>query len=415
VDNNLITKVLKKIYKEEQINGAKLNKKKMTIHYDESHMLGDLNGDYLKKKLINYIGEDLSNYILQKKLHLESAGFEDGNAKINIQVNGLNNIKDFIDVSLGIKKQAIINSFSGVKTRFGIDDKINSYRYNTGIFEMPDVKPVAKGFVYFKEDNIDNGLSFPAELYISPLTPFLDDNLKKYRITGEFFEIICYPYLGRIQISSSLEGVRLKVPKLIDAFKLLIRFSTPNFKHILDFCFKDYPEQRFEFVGTDLDFRYEDEFFTLKSAQELIRLFEISDDIHISYNDLVQNGYKINGTNKIISHFEEQVRVEFTGELDQSDMEKEAASVFLFKTNIGNFMIGAIMVFFGDIEKIDTQRFRLNSIRSRIERKIVVRPGDSIGEYEVLPIIEAIEDKYSKDYTVITTIKKKTNNKLGNQ
>lgn len=84
VDNELITKVLKKLHEIEQSDKTnKFNKRKMTISYGDSHKMEHLNGDCLKEVFISHIGMDISRYISNKIKHLESTGFEDGFAQIN--------------------------------------------------------------------------------------------------------------------------------------------------------------------------------------------------------------------------------------------------------------------------------------------------------------------------------------------
>lgn len=115
VDESLTSKVLERLHKVEQNESDnKLNKRTMTIHYDESHMLKNLNGECLKQCLLDYIGDSIEFYIDRKKSHLESTGYENGFAQLTFSTDGEENLKTLIDVSLGIKNYVNISKVKGV-------------------------------------------------------------------------------------------------------------------------------------------------------------------------------------------------------------------------------------------------------------------------------------------------------------
>ncbi len=204
VDNELISKVLKRLHEVEQSDeNNNFNKRTMTISYDESHRLNNLDGASLKERFSDHIGGDIAEYISRKKAHLESTGFEDGFAQITFTTEGENNLKMLIDVSLGIEKQVDISHFRGINTRFGIACKTPFVDNEGGKLEMPNLKPNAKGFVRFKKDKLSAGLSFESRLYLSPFSLMVPNELKKMRVEGEFFDLKFNPYTGHVSYLSS--------------------------------------------------------------------------------------------------------------------------------------------------------------------------------------------------------------------
>ncbi len=113
VDNDLISKVLNKLHSIDQSDKEnKFNNRRMTIHYDDSHIMSETNGACLKEILQGHIGDDLSNYVAKKKSFLETTGFEDGFLQLTFTTEGEEDLKRLIDVSIGIEKL-------WVRTKFG--------------------------------------------------------------------------------------------------------------------------------------------------------------------------------------------------------------------------------------------------------------------------------------------------------
>lgn len=414
VDSQLVTKVLKRLHEVEQSDVPnRFNKRKMTIHYNESNLLDNVNGRCLRKAIVSYIGDNPAEYVAKKKVHLESTGFEKGFSRMNFQIQGLDNIESFIDMSLGIKTKANISNLINVKTRFGIENKNPNVKFDTGVMEMPDIKPSAKGTVCFRVDKIDVGISFEAELYVSQLGPYLTDDFKKFRIKGEFFEIVCQPSSGKLEFSFSYKDVNLRIEKLSDAIKLFSNFSIPDKKHFVDFDFEGLPKQRHEIKSGGFDYNYEDELSFIECARKLIWNFNITEEVYISFYELVEKGKLICQICDLISLPYTKMNLEFTAQLDDNNVKKEAAIITLFKLSLGNFRIGALVVIIGTLDEIGDSRYRMISNDLIIEKKIVVRQSESISEEDMLSIIEEIENKYEKSYTVITTINK--NRKLAQE
>lgn len=303
VNSQLISKVLKRLHVLEQSDEKNnLNKRKMTIHYDESYLLKQLNGDSLKDRLLHHIGDDVSEYIANKKSHLESTGYEDGFAQITFSTEGEDNLRSLIDVSLGIEEEVEIVKFKGVDTRFGILSNIPSLSSDGGKLAMPHLTPTALGKIKFKEDRLSSGLVFECKFYNSPFNIIVPDELKKIRVKGDFFDLIFTPHTGDSNYSFYLgEEVRLEVNKFRDAFRLLNLLGTSGKKVTAELILDGLPKFEFRVSCNNQEFEFSKELESLDSAVKIISYFDFTDFIDISFKEVSIYGTQIIQMAEILS------------------------------------------------------------------------------------------------------------------
>ena len=102
VDKELIDRVLKKIASLVAVNPkVKLNKRTMRLNFTQS--ITPLKGSRLREMMVSMIGGKSLKYIEQKTKYLESSGFEQGAHKLSFSIQGDDQLKQFIDMSLGFK------------------------------------------------------------------------------------------------------------------------------------------------------------------------------------------------------------------------------------------------------------------------------------------------------------------------
>lgn len=400
VDNELISKVLRRMHELEQ-NQVKrnINKRTMTIIYDESQRLYNLNGASLRESFSNHIGGDIAEYIARKKAHLESTGFEDGFANLTFTL-GKNNLQSLVDVSLGIEKQVEISHFTGIDTRFGIACKTPFVDIEGGKLEMPDVKPSAEGFVRFKETKLSVGLTFNARLYISPFNVMVPHELKKMRVEGDFFDLQ-FAYNGDAIYSFSFgKDLRLEVKHFRDAVKLVDLFSSSGKMFYGELVFEGFPKLEFKAGCKDSEFDYSKELKVLECAVKLISDFGVSEVIDISFDEISRHEAAICKLLSIIGSSPNWFKVEFnvSGELNPG---KEVAFIFTAGAPIGSHIFGLLCVLIGTIEEIENKRFRLVTRDVIVERRFVARRGESISSENLALEMEEVERKYDSEYTVI--------------
>ncbi|WP_444908922.1 hypothetical protein [Microbulbifer sp. TRSA005] len=414
VDNNMISKVLKRLHEVEQSEKEnKLNKRTMTIHYDDSNLLNMPNGVSLKSNILGHIGDNYSEYIASKKSHLESTGYEGGFAQITFTTEGEENLRSLIDVSLGIEKEVEIAKFKGVDTRFGIKSENLLFDSDGGKLAMPDLKPMTEGRIRFKEGRLSSGLSFECKLFNSPFNQMVSDEFKKMRIEGEFFDLKFNPFTGSATYSFSFgEGVRMEVSKFKNALKLLKLLSKSEKNIIVELIFNEMP--RLEFVAGCIatEFEYLAELKSLESAVKIMSDFESTDIIDISFDEISRYGGHICQLEGILSSPPSLFKVEFGINEEGYNSEKETACIFLITTPIGSHVFGLILVLTGSVEKIEDERYRLIANDVIIEQRIISERDESISNEDLVTIVESIEEKYDDEFSVVTMFDDCTNRAL---
>ncbi|WP_148265873.1 DUF4365 domain-containing protein [Oceanimonas sp. GK1] len=268
VDKELISKVLRRLHQLEQSEtNNNFNKRTMTVHYNDTHLLKKANGENLKKCLLNYIGNDISEYIETKRSHLKSTGYEDGVGNFTFTTEGEEDLKTLIDISLGIKDQVSISKLKGFHTRFGIPSKLPFIDTKNGTLEMPDIQPTATGIIRFKINKLTTGLSFEAKLYNSALNAMIPDELKKLRVEGDFFDFQLNPFTKSASYSFSFEeDSKLEIHKFRNALRLLELLSSSGEKIFAEFIFDGLPKLDFHVGCSNNEFHFSNELIILDNA-----------------------------------------------------------------------------------------------------------------------------------------------------
>ena len=409
IDNNLISKTLKKLHEIEQSDKENnFNKRKMTIQYDDSNLLEELNGESLKNCLLKYIGNDIAEYIANKKAHLESTGYENGFAQITFTTEGEDNLKSLIDVSLGIEENVEISKFKGMDMRFGILSNIPFFDSEGAKLAMPDLKPSAEGSIRFREDKLSAGLSFDCKLYTSPFNAMAPDKLKKLRIEGEFFDLQFTPHTGAAIYSFSFgEGVRLEIKKFRNAIKLLNLLSSSGRKVSAELIFEDLPKFEFNVGCNNQEFDFSPELRALESAVKITNHFDITNIVDVSFDEISRYKDQICQMEAALHSRPSLFKVEFGVDGDGYDSSKETACIFLVTTPIGSHIFGIVLVLTGQVEEIEGNRYRLITNDVIVERRIISEKDESISNTDLVHAIELIEEKYDDSFSVVTMFDKK--------
>lgn len=406
VDNSLIDKVLKKIRNLEQKFGVtNFNKKTITVNYDEEHKLGSLDGKGLKDSILKSIPSGLDDYVARKASHLKTTGFGNGSATISFQTNGIENLKDLIDVSIGVKEQVNVENFVGHSHRFGIYDSEPFLNCPTGKISMPDISPNHRGKIRFRDDEISPFLSFDVNIYISPLNAVLDDSLKTIRVEGEFFNLVFTPYTGNASYSFSFDaGVALKIDHFLDALKLSSKLSTPGKYMHAQLEFSSQPILDFHVGSGDFDVDFEQEITTLENAKDIAQFFNIIDDAKISLYELEHQKNNINSYSKIVDFDLGEVIVEFTVDDIDFDPRKKICAVYFLPLILGNYIVGIIVSFIGEIDSISDIRYRLQPKEMLMEYKLVNNRNESFSQIDLERMFNEVSKKHSESGLSVVTM-----------
>lgn len=408
IDHFIVTSVLNKIHKLHQVEGCVgLNRRTMLIHYKDDDLVENIDGSSLKNAFLKHIGGDMSKYVEMKNNHLSTTGFENGHAHLSFTVKDEDNFLKLIDVSIGIENNAKIKSFVATKTRFGIKNKSPFVDAIDGTIEMPNIKPIRVGEICFREEKFGKNMSFVGKLYLSPFNNILPNELIKFRVSGEFFNLVCYPFTGKSEYSFSFgDGIKIDIFQFRDSLILIKHFCTPNKKIYCDLKFGNPFDLNFSFRSTGDNFLFHNELDKLNIACQIINLFDINSDINISLDEIarisdsIYNLYNIITANK--NFYKIEFDIEYNSENSEFDINKETACIFLMHSIIGDYIFGIFLVVCGKII-IDKEinKYVIVSSVCNVEKKIVVPKSQIVSREEMLAEIASIEEKYSKYQLVV--------------
>lgn len=404
LDNNIIYSILERIHKIEQDNKENnLNKRTMTLKYDESNELKLLNGQNLKENLLAYIGENYSKYINEKANFLETCGFEDGYGTIQFSLSGEDSIKKIIDLSLGLEEELDIENLVSIEQRFGIPSKKPELELRNAKLKLSMSSP-KKGKIRFKEDKLSSGLMFDINFYNSPFSFNDFRKYAKFRVAGDFFDMTFEPYQNKANYSFSLgDDLRLEVKKLKDAITLInlmsrdeqsaiIELELENLEDILSFNFTS------KFVERDLEIFNQ----LLDKVLQIFQCLKIYDEICISLKELYFFNEEIEQFHTIITKASEcNFRVEFGLNGENRLKRDQMVHISVSACRLGSHVIGIIFSVFGKPIEISENRYRLDSSDIKIERVFTFTAKDKSINESIQEGIDKIILIYDEKYDVV--------------
>ncbi len=406
VDNDLISKVLRKLHKIEQSDDENnFHKRKMTIHYDDRNRLEKANGEFLKRYFEDSIGDDISSYILKKKTHLESTGYEEGYKQITFETKGEENLKRLIDVSLGIEEEVELSSFKGMDKRFGVLSEDARLKSESGKLSMPNLKPTAVGEINFRYDRLSTGLVYKCHYFNSPFNQMVNEDLQRIRIKGDFFEILMNPRTGASKFNFSLSD-RMELQALRKALKLLKLLSCPKRTIDIELNLESLRKINFKLSSSELEFEFPDELEALDKAANIVKVFDVEDSVYVSLDELSKFQIRIMQFSDIISNSDSFMRVEFSIKEPGFETNNEAACISLVTVPIGSHIFGVIFVVAGSVKEESENRYSLTSNTIMVERKMVCKIDETIESDILTAEVEEIEDKYKSRYSVVNLFEK---------
>ncbi|MHA3061040.1 DUF4365 domain-containing protein [Acinetobacter sp. ANC 4636] len=407
IDNDLIFKILKKIHEIEQSESEKdknLNKRKMTLFYNEQHKLEKLDGDNLKKTILKYIGKNYSEYIFNKNKYLQNCGFEDGSITMKFSIEGEDGIQKIIDVSLGLEKEFNAKNLISIEKRFGIPDKKSQVELPYAKLSL-DMLPPKRGKIRFKEDNLSSGLAFDINFYNSPLSFNEFRKFSKFRVVNDLFDIIFQPYVGKANYNFNLgdKNRRFELKILKDAINLISMMSRDNQKIIIELEVENLNTLAFDFkseyVKRDLEVFDE----LLSKALQICFQAKIYEEITISIQELYSYKQEIEQFHTLITKSDQcNFMAEF--ELKKRLTFNKAAFIAVITCRLGSHTLGMIYTIFGEIKGTSKYKFRIESVESVIEKTFIYisnTDDTSVLKKDLFKSINDISSKYEDKYNVI--------------
>lgn len=400
VDNTLISKVLKRIHTIEQGDKLqKLNKSSMIINYHNGYALENMNGESLKKVLLDYIGENYAQYISNKKLHLETTGYDEQACEIKFKLKGVENILSLNNAFLGSKEKIEVSSLKLIDTRFGI--KSAALDEGKGFVQL-STEP-REGSITFRESTLDIGITYDVKIYKSPLSSKeLKDNLFKVKIEGDFFDL---KISDNINVAFNFgEDLHLEVEKFKEALELAVQISTQDRKILVQVISENLPPLDFHIFGKHLGVDYSYELVTLDNIIALISDFKITKDINITYNQILSQSDQISNLYRFMAQDASKIEGDFSlkKEFESIKFKKETAIILRLEALIGEYIVSAIIVLIVNVNEKNPRDFTFTAKKRIVEQRMFYKEGKTFSSKDLDEKITEIADKYKKqEYEVL--------------
>ena len=371
VGKEIIEKTLKRIRElENKENGYQLNKHTLDITYGDADRLVDITGQSLKHEIEKHIPEGMEKYIENKNQLLKTLGFEDGRYQFNFTLASDDPIRDILDLSLGIRKELDIDNSIIHDKRFGILSKTPYIERDGGILSLK-VEPL-EAELKFKEYKFSPGISFPANLYISPFNEFIPEERIKIRVESRFFEFIIESNQNiNFSIRSYTEGSSLKELKnFLQVMTILEKSSSPIIVEmkseiptsypILSFSLEDLPQSLFDpSIFNDPAYNWSKVHELAEMAIEICRKMDIPEnEVLINIEELIRS-FRTSGNIQLLyqalSGNVESVNLLFSVEPPGYQQGAKAAIIFFVTFYIGNYIIGCCLALIGSLSILGEQ------------------------------------------------------------
>lgn len=378
-----------------------LNKRKMVVSYGQEDKLEVANGQQVKEAFLKHIGNDLEGYVDWKKNFLEGVGFESGYAELSFKIDGKENLKSFVIMSLGIKKKVHVNDFLGFKKRFGILNEKPFVEGEGGIIEIGGMQPRSRGKLVIKEEKFSSGVVFDIDIYISDFYALTPDDLKAFRVSHLFFDAILYPFANKVDFDFSIDNDnKYLINKFCDFLRLIDFISSPEQELYLE-VFDESKKLIGFFMSGEADIEdMKKDLEVFEACENLFEYFGIDKEAKVKAGEVINNGQRIKEVNDILTKGG-IIRVDFPDGKELLESSLPVAYVFQVAAKVGEYMVGVYAVVVGEVEPLSGAQCRLYSKGLSVEKKLVVRPGQVIRNEDLEEVRKQVIDNYEGDYLVV--------------
>ncbi|AFY37711.1 hypothetical protein Lepto7376_1359 [[Leptolyngbya] sp. PCC 7376] len=368
VGNEITQKTLKRIRElDNKGESARLNKHKISITYDEANII-DLNrDDDLKRAIHKYIPKTLESYLQAKSEYQQKIGFENGCGDLNITLEGEDEIKKLINLSLGISDEVTVKNGKYFHKRFDLVSLQPMFEVSEAKLTL---KPTPRAVsIRFRYHEFDEGIQFDALLYATPIKLYAEEIYPRFRIKNDFLEIVSKVEVSRDKKIETKVKIYFEYLEGEVDFNLLKKyFSVANFfderkdSSTLEIQFEEYEDViSIPFTGitdsfNDHSFLHDTigKFFficrefglqTLKKTVSIDSLFNANQTVCLLYRILNTNPKDLAFSFELLS--------------GKANIEKYDCKVRFFSFKIGQSTLILYLAFVGSIVRLESQKYQL--------------------------------------------------------
>ncbi|MCG9738858.1 DUF4365 domain-containing protein [Shewanella insulae] len=393
MDEELIEKTLKLFTTTKQ--------KSYTIHYDKSHQLSDLTGKSLASKLKFYI-EDLHDYTFRKKKFLENVGYDDERFNIKFDIIGKENLEELVDVCIGIKDRTNISNLTAFEKRFGQLYEKSDFSAASAELSLTKLEPTDKAKIIFRKGGIGNDFRFDVEVYIPYFLGDFNHPLFKSRYKSSFFELTLKHKSNKLGFSFNFGARLFRLRDLRKYLKFIYEVSGGDtFKVLINGGGGQEVLGSISSNGERVD--YSDSIETLNTLIRITQLFNVVDDVCISYEEMESLASSCSDIFDFYSGNAIRFRISFDIVDGKLTLGNNVVLLGAIRYQIGNIILYTLYSAEGEIEKSeDTEReFEVNGPKITILEKISTNISSPIPVEDIYDELSKLEGDYDDKPVII--------------
>lgn len=348
INENIISNVLKRI-RENELSKKKLHKLSITIDYSDYNKLNNISGESLKNKIEEYVKDGMNQYVVNKNKYLQTLGFDTNSLSFSVKFK-TNEIKDIIDMSLGLKKSVEVNIGQLFEERFKVKLPLDNHPLSNleNVHLSIDSKPTKDIELTIKENLYSIPLAkYNMQIFSSPFNCFLKNNLYKYVIKNDSLTFILSSFENDEKIICDFNFKKFYLLwELVETLKLPYIASIYSNKSLL-FEFKDIFNNKTQLkgkIGFSEDFivlieAYYKSSYLLDSFNKL----KIDSNFFLTLEEIELNSQNILCLYNLLMNEPQNIKIEFN--TNQKFLQKTLNTfhcLLPIKTLLNNKIIGVV-------------------------------------------------------------------------
>lgn len=385
---------------------TEIHKERFYVSPKEAHTLPECNGAAVRKAVLKFIGENISEYVEKKRVTLDQLGYPELSTKLSFSINSKRNLRHFLLACLGKEQETKVQDVTIQTERFGrTDESLSHHQLNATLLVKPEA-PISTGSLIISTGEYGPFCEFSAEFFALPFLSHVDDNMPAYRILAGPIEIIINKSYSKAQLHLSFDYKSPAQFSKIERFGRLLTIlfnseGSPHIKLQMANC-QDWrqiihiPEafsEEHNWIQNDAEL--------IANAASLFQYFEVDPDTFISMEQLISAQSSIATYANLVSGRRVAFKVVFDVDKATNVSYSEAVYVSRLALRVGNIAMGLIISISGRIVFESGRDLTLYSQNLEIAQKVVGFLPDNRIDSKLSKLVQELASSLENERDVI--------------
>lgn len=395
IDNELIRKVLKKIYElEQQTENSNLNRRTLRVHFDVQNPLSQPYGETLAHALNQHVPEGMNAYVREKMNFNKQVGHEEGSLNMHVTITGEENIDRMFDQSVGVQTSYEVGQVVGHLVRFGVKRRDRTFNSSGGMLAIQPTHRVSATLA-LRFEKYSAPMLFNVDFIPSPFNSVAPPERHLVRICNTFLDLRINPFTGRARSFVSYNGHLVQdIFELRDQLSIVLALARGR-SIMAELRFPAGESVDFEFgaeppEGTSI-YALETQHSVVSLAIEILQICHWRSPVRVSVLDLLANQDSLFLLHDMLTRQRFALYCEFSLDVE-FDPEIEPIAIHVAKLQIGGMIVSAMVTFSGKCRCIDIQRYAMEG-KPTIVRLLTHDSIKKIDQHDIDAFVEELISK----------------------